>query len=83
MLLGLGMFSYGAYNGWVMRRALTSMFVFPMVFGFILTGIAAILCGHTNGFTDHSQFGRKLKKVAIFLAIAGLPLLGYVAWRSI
>ncbi len=83
MLLGVGLIGWGAYNGWEYRRSITSMFVFPTVVGFILSGLAAMLCGYTNGFTDHSPRGRMLKKIGIFLAVGGLPIMGYAIWRSL
>lgn len=43
MLLGVGLIGWGAYNGWEYRRSITSMFVFPTVVGFILSGLAAIV----------------------------------------
>ena len=83
MLLGLAMVGWGGYNGWENRRSITSMYILPTVVGFTLSGLSAIICGYTNGFTDHSPFGRKLNKLGIFLAFAGLPALAYAIWKAL
>ncbi len=86
MLIGFGLLGWGIYNVWEFRRnlsALASIYTFPTIGGFIFLGLAAILCGYTNGFTDHSPLGRKINKIAVFLAVAGLPLAGYAIWKSL
>ena len=78
ILLGLFCIGVGAYYGWEYRRAITRMF--PIPFGFGITGIAMILCGYTNGFTDYSPTGRKIKKAGALLFLTGLPALFYSIW---
>lgn len=86
MVIGLGLFGWGLFNIWGFRHnpsALASLYVFPSVAGFVLLGLAAILCGYTNGLTDYSRRGQTIKKIVVFLAIAGLPLAGFAIWRSL
>lgn len=78
--LGLISFSYGGYLGWTYKRMITYMFPFP--FGLTFTGIAMILCGVTNGFTDHTPLGRKITKVGVLLFLAGFSFLGLGIWRN-
>ncbi|HRH41004.1 MAG TPA: hypothetical protein PKY82_05120 [Pyrinomonadaceae bacterium] len=86
MVIGLGLFGWGLFNVWSFRHnpsALANLYVFPSVAGFILLGLASILCGYTNGFTDYTRRGQAIKKIAVFLAVAGLPLAGFAIWRSL
>jgi hypothetical protein len=78
MFLGLGLLAYGGYMGWEVRRFITR--AFPLPFGLIFTGLAMILTGLTNGFTDYTPLGRKFTKLGILLFLVGLPLLLYGVW---
>ncbi len=78
MVLGFGCFVAGVYYGWEFRRAITRMF--PLPFGLSSVGLAMILCGLTNGFTDQSPLGRNARKLGILFFLVGLPLLLYGVW---
>ena len=80
MLLGLGFTFFGAYLTYKWR--FYGFRLLPMPIGITFIGIAMILCGVTNGFTDHSPLGRKFKKIGAFLFIVGIPLVGYIAYNS-
>lgn len=77
ILLGLGFFFGGAYFTYKWRMVWSQL---PMTVGFVMVGIGMILCGVTNGFTDHTPLGRKFKKIGAFLLIVGIAAIGYVAW---
>lgn len=79
--MGLIFFIWGMFTTWQYGRFV--MRAFPLVFGALLTGIAMILCGLTNGFTDHSPLGRKFKKTGILFFLGGVPLLLYSFWGFI
>jgi energy-coupling factor transporter transmembrane protein EcfT len=78
IILGIGFFLGGAYLTFKWRSY--GIMLLGMPIGIFLVGIAMILCGITNGFTDHSPLGRKLKKIGAFLFIVGIPPIGYVAY---
>lgn len=80
MILGIGISLFGAYLTYKWRY--TGFRLLPMPVGIIFIGIGMILCGMTNGFTDHTPLGRKLKKIGAFLLIVGLPLVVYVAYTA-
>jgi hypothetical protein len=77
ILLGLLFSLGGTYFTWKWRMMTMQL---PMPIGFLMIGIGMILCGLTNGFTDHSPLGRKLKRIGAFLMIVGIPPIAYVAW---
>lgn len=80
VILGLGFTLGGIYFTYKWR--LYGFRLLPLPIGFLLIGIAMILCGITNGFTDHTPLGRKFKKVGAFLFIVGIPMVGYVGYNS-
>lgn len=77
IILGLGFTLGGTYLTYKWRMFWMQL---PMTVGFMMVGVGMILCGITNGFTDHTPLGRKLKKIGAFLLIVGVPPIGYVAW---
>jgi hypothetical protein len=81
ILMGIGCVLAGGYYGWMYRYAITRMF--PLPGGLFLIGLAMTICGITNGFTDQSPLGRKLKKAGILLFLAGIPLSVYAFSRFI
>jgi ABC-type spermidine/putrescine transport system permease subunit II len=83
IVLGLGCFIAGSYYGWQYRRAITSIIYFSLIFGLLVTGLAMILCGLTNGFTDQTPWGRRFRKIGALAFIGGLPMLLYGFYRFI
>jgi hypothetical protein len=83
MVLGLVCFIAGSYYGWQYRRAITYINNFSLIFGLLVTGLAMMLCGLTNGFTDQTPWGRRLKKLGTLCFLGGLPMLGYGLYRFI
>lgn len=81
IVLGLIFFIWGSFLIWQYGRFITR--AFPLPLGALLTGTAMILCGLTNGFTDHSPLGRKLKKLGTLFFLGGLPFLLYAFWQFI
>ena len=75
--MGLGFAFAGVYFTYKWRMMTMQL---PMTIGFVMFGIGMILCGVTNGFTDHTPLGRKFKKIGAFLLIVGILPIGYVAW---
>lgn len=77
IILGVGFFLGGAYLTYKWRMIWMQL---PMWVGFMMFGVGMILCGLTNGFTDYTPLGRKLKKVGAFLLITGIIPIAYIAW---
>lgn len=77
MFTGLLLIGLGGYVLWQMRM------YYILGGGLILVGGGSILCGLTNGFTDHSPRGRKLNKIGMFLFVAGLLPSIYGLWKFI
>ena len=77
ILLGLGFTLGGTYLTYKWRMMTMQL---PMTVGFIMVGIGMISCGITNGFTDHTPLGRKLKRIGAFLLIVGITPIAYIAY---
>lgn len=80
IVLGVGFSIFAAYFAYKWRYM--GFRLLPLPIGILFIGIGMILCGMTNGFTDHTPLGRKLKKIGAFLLIVGIPLAGYVGYNS-
>lgn len=53
---------------------------YPMTGGFASLGVGCVLCGLTNGFTDHSPAGNVMRKFGFFTLIVGLPVTLYYVY---
>lgn len=76
IVLGAGIMLFSAYVGKFWR-----MYAFAV--GLFLLGVGGILCGLTNGFTDHSPNGRIIGKFGLLALGGGLLLCGYYMFRMI
>lgn len=76
IILGVGFFLSGIFFLYKWRTFGFTLLGMPI--GLIFVGTGMMFCGLTNGFTDHSVLGRKLKRIGAFLLITGIPPIGYV-----
>lgn len=81
IIIGVAAFILGAFLGWQFRTSL--MMLIPTAGGIFALGLGCVMMGLTNGFTDHSPYGRMFTRIGTFSFIIGIPLVGYTVSRFI
>jgi len=70
LVLGLLIAAAAGFVGYKWR-------MYPFAAGLFFLGIGSVLCGLTNGFTDQSPNGRRIRQFGVMILAAGLVLTFY------